>query len=275
MGAVVALLAAGVAAAAETFLRGAVYTEGPATAVTVRVWAMGDRVVVDSALLASPLAEASVAPGSAFSLRLPGASPVRVEVSAPNYVSVCLDVLFPEQAMLPPARLPQGERLEVVLRRGDKPAGEAPLGAAAVTDEEGRAHLPLVGGQKEMGAFGRQLVLWAPGFQVQGVGVTEGSGPLEVALKPSGTLAVRVTDSAARPRAGVSVWAWVPEGVPAFMVGGGLPSEPPQRRWRPEGLSDGTGAAVLAGLPAGKVKASARAAGFPEAVSNPVELAAG
>ena len=447
-------LSASTAWAAPKVLKGSVYTEAKASSAVVRVWALGEAVVADPTLLLRPVAEAATAPGSGFSVSLPAQAPwpVRVEVSAPGHVAVCLEVLFPEQAVLPPAWLPQGERLEILLRRGGKAAGEAlswgtalepfvdhppmgrfypcvaraqaadgrrevrvppqalvtlvardgdgawgrwqgmgnrtghatvtlktavtvvrvvdqrgepvagarvaageaPPGAAAVSDGEGRAtvpvpaegqwslvalapglagrtvrqggppaggvevqltpaeevevrwsgprgqvavlptwlpealtggapqvvggghtHLPLVGAQKGLGAFGQPLLLWAPGFVAQQASVAEGSGPLEVALKPAGGLAVRVTDRTGRPRSGVPVWAWVPGELPAGVVMRGLPSEPPQRRWLPEGVTDGTGSAQLSGLPAGSVRASARAQGFPEVASPPVELAAG
>lgn len=108
-------------------VRGAAHLEGKAERITVRVWGLGEAVVRDARLLSSPLAETTVTPGGSFQLGLPEAAglPVQVEVSAPDHVAVCLDVLFPSQAPLPPAWLPRGERLEIAVRRGGTSAPQA------------------------------------------------------------------------------------------------------------------------------------------------------
>lgn len=148
-------------------------------------------------------------------------------------------------------------------------------GGAPALAGGGRTRVPLLGALGAFGSLGRQLVLWAPGFEVQRVAVDDGAEAVEVDLKPAASLAVRVVDGGGRGRAGVPVWAWIPEELPV-----GLPlrlpfEQPPARRLLPEGVTDGSGAALLGGLPAGKVRASARAAGFPEARSEPMEVEGG
>lgn len=116
---VVASLVA-VSAPAQLTFRGEAHTEGEAEGVTVRVWAAGERLVADPALLFSPLAETVARPGTPFTLALPAgtALPVRLELDAAGHVAVCLEVLFREQATLPAAWLPRGEEYRLAVRGG-------------------------------------------------------------------------------------------------------------------------------------------------------------
>lgn len=285
MAGVAVVLGVGVAAAAELTLKGAVHTEGSATSAAVRV--VSDRgEPVDGARVAAgeaPLGAAALTDGEGrASVHVPARGQWSVVALSPPLAGRTVRRGSPPEGGVE-LELAPAEEVEVRWSGARGQAAvlptwlpEALTGGAARVVGGGRAHLPLAGAVRGgLGAFGRRLLLWAPGFQAAEAGVAESAEPVEVALKPAGTLAVRVTDSAARPRSGVPVWAWVPEERPAFMVVRGLLGEPPKRRWLPEGVSDGAGAAVLAGLPPGNVRASARAPGFPEAASSPVELAAG
>ncbi len=104
-------------------ISGIVFTEGKADKVTVRVWALGEPLLAKPALADMPVAEAAVAPGSAFTLDLPdGALPVRVEVAAAGHTGAAFTVALPEQAALPPLWLPSGTELKVRVMADGKPA---------------------------------------------------------------------------------------------------------------------------------------------------------
>ncbi len=86
---------------------------GHASAVTVRVYALGETLASGKASLDRPLAEKQVVPGSAYAFDLAGAAlPVTVEVSAPGHVPQ------PSTSSSPPSRRCR--------RRGSSAAGSAP-----------------------------------------------------------------------------------------------------------------------------------------------------
>ncbi|MEP0775155.1 MAG: hypothetical protein HRF46_12410, partial [Acidobacteriota bacterium] len=173
-------LAGGAAAApAGVELRGSVHTEGSAEAVVVRAWARGDAVVGKGELVAAPLAETTVAPGAGFRLSLPkeAALPVEVEASAAGHGAVCLLVLFPAQTTLPPAWLPRGQRLELIVRRGGKAAPEAVSGGQAldIFQEQppfGRFYPCIARGTAPAG----QREVWVPAQTMLDVWVRDGDG---------------------------------------------------------------------------------------------------